>query len=172
MQGQLDRPITIACGDNSLYNSALCICGMPEPCIFTELEAIHVDLGARRVGVTMGKITARKTWRNESIVRRSSICVQVAYDYHLEACHQTSSHAHIGDGSGSTLRHGRDGRLVVGKSESRGYHRQINQRLKGPHDNKSNLYPNPNGLQPPPRTPASSADPHIGRQPECRNRHF
>ena len=72
---------------------------MPEPCIFAEFEAVHVDSGARRVGVTMSEITTWKTWRNESVVRRSSICVQVAYDYYQTYRTQIGQFGH---GHGST----------------------------------------------------------------------
>jgi len=81
----------------------------------------------------MGKIAARKTRRYERVVRCSSMCIQVARNYRVEARH----HGHTGQfgdmGACSAWRGGCDTRLRVGKSENGVYHRESNQRCKGPH---------------------------------------
>ena len=92
-----------------------------------------MNLGARRVSVPMGKIAARKTWRYESVVRSSSVCVQVAHDYRLEARRHAQTDQFAGMGACWTCRGGCDTRLRVGKSENGGYHGESNQRCKGPH---------------------------------------
>ena len=127
------KPITIAGGNYPLYKSALCICGVPELCIFAKFEAFHVDLGARRIGVPVGKIATRKTWIYECVVRSSSMCVQVAREYRLEGhCHAPTGQFGM-QGSCSARRGGCNTRLKVGKSKNGGYDRESNQRCKGPH---------------------------------------
>lgn len=81
----------------------------------------------------MGKIAARKTWRYESVVRSSSVCVQVAHDYRLEARRHAQTDQFAGMDACWTWRGGCDSRLRVGKSENGGYHGKSNQRCKGPH---------------------------------------
>jgi hypothetical protein len=88
----------------------------------------------------MGKIAARKPWGYESVVRSSSMCVQVARDYRLEARGhgQTGQFGDIGASSG--WRSGCDSRLRAGKSEDGVYHSESNQRSKGPHCAESKLF--------------------------------
>ena len=107
-----------------------------------------MNLGARRIDVSVGKIATRKTWIYKCVVHSSSMCVQVTREYRLEGHRHAPTGQFGGMGSCSTWRGGCDTRLKVGKSKNGGYDREGNQRCKGPHCAESKfdargLGPNP-----------------------------